>query len=76
MPANQFRTPNTPHAETDVYVLTLRTDVEHHAHIAALRTRYFPPKLNKITSHVTLFHALPHSKLDKIQADVVDMLRW
>ena len=69
-------TPNTPHAETDVYVLTLKTDAEHHERMAALRKRYFPPKLNKITSHVTLFHALPHSQLSKIQADIVDLLQW
>lgn len=51
-------------AEPRVYVLTLLTDSEHHKCMTALRRRYFPPKLNKLESHITLFHALPEEKLD------------
>lgn len=29
-----------------------------------LRKRYFPKKINKLAAHLTLFHALPESKLE------------
>lgn len=29
-----------------------------------MRKKYFPPKLNKLDAHLTLFHALPGSKLE------------
>lgn len=47
-----------------VYILTLMTDQAHHERMTALRKRYFPPKLNKLDAHLTLFHALPESKLE------------
>jgi hypothetical protein len=31
--------------------------------MTALRNKYFPPKLNRTEAHLTLFHALPESKL-------------
>lgn len=33
--------------------------------MTALRKKYFPPKLNKLEAHLTLFHALPESKLEE-----------
>lgn len=51
----------------NVYVLTLLTDVDHNDSMNSLREAYFPPQLNKIPAHITLFHALPETKLsDKI----------
>ena len=47
-----------------VYVLTLLTDEAHQKRMTALRKKYFPPKLNKLGAHLTLFHALPESKLE------------
>ena len=47
-----------------VYVLTLLTDDAHQKRLTALRKEYFPPKLNKLGAHLTLFHALPESKLE------------
>jgi hypothetical protein len=47
-----------------VYILTLATDAAHQKRMTALRTKYFPPKLNKLGAHLTLFHALPESKLE------------
>ncbi|KAK3675907.1 hypothetical protein LTR78_004099 [Recurvomyces mirabilis] len=47
-----------------VYILTLQTDKPHHDRMTALRKKYFPPKLNKLEAHLTLFHALPQSRLD------------
>ena len=46
------------------YVLTLLTDQAHNESMNSLRRTYFPPKLNKIPAHITLFHALPSSKLE------------
>lgn len=65
------QTPNTqsPDAE-DHYILTLRVDEAHQSTIAAIRARYFPPHLNKISAHVTLFHALPGSRLATIEDDI------
>lgn len=66
----QRRSPSPAHvpkkdkAEEDVYVLTLLTDQAHHKRMTAIRDKYFPKKLNKLGAHLTLFHALPGSRLD------------
>lgn len=64
--ASQFQTPkfssNASHGSS--YVLTLHTDKAHHVSMTKLRAVYFPPKLNKLDAHITLFHALPEEKLD------------
>ena len=56
--------PKTSSPERRTYILTLLTNPSHHKTLTALRTQYFPPKLNKLDAHLTLFHALPGSKLD------------
>lgn len=56
--------PRTDAPENYVYVLTLLTDPTHHQTLTSLRNRYFPSFLNKLEAHITLFHALPGSKLD------------
>jgi hypothetical protein len=40
------------------------TDRAHHDRMTALRKKYFPQHLNKLAAHLTLFHALPGSKLE------------
>lgn len=50
--------------EGSVYVLTLLTDRAHNDRMTALRIKYFPKHLNKLDAHLTLFHALPGSKLE------------
>jgi len=47
-----------------MYILTLTTDPELHRVMNRLRKQYFPPELNKLEAHLTLFHALPRSQLD------------
>jgi hypothetical protein len=47
-----------------IYILSLLTDPAHQQRMTALRKKYFPPKLNKLGAHLTLFHALPESKLE------------
>jgi hypothetical protein len=56
--------PQTGSVEDNVYVLTLLTDRAHHDRMTALRKKYFPKHLNKLAAHLTLFHALPRSKLE------------
>ena len=63
-------TANTAQEEEDSYILALHTDPEHHERVTALRTQYFPPKLNKLSAHIALFRALPGSQLATIQADI------
>ncbi|KAI4597940.1 hypothetical protein KJ359_003747 [Pestalotiopsis sp. 9143b] len=62
--------PDQPAEEEDCYVLTLLTDGRHHADMSALRRRWFPEKLLKVDAHVTLFHALPASRLETVRRDV------
>ena len=64
-------TANTAQEEQDSYILALHTDPEHHKRVTALRTQYFPPKLNKLSAHIALFRALPGSQLATIQADII-----
>ena len=54
----------TGEREKAVYVLTLQTNSEHHDRMTELRNKYFPKELNKMDAHLTLFHALPGSKLE------------
>ena len=63
-------TANTAHEGEDSYILTLHTDPSHHQRVTALRTHYFPPKLNKLSAHIALFRALPGSQLATIEADI------
>lgn len=56
--------PKTSQQEESVYILTLLTDQGHQKRMTALRNKYFPRKLNKLGAHLTLFHALPESKLE------------
>ena len=46
-----------------MYILTLWTDPGLHSAMNKLRVQYFPSHLNKLEAHITLFHALPESKL-------------
>lgn len=57
-----------------VYVLTLLTDAKHHAEVSVLRRDWFPAKLLKVDAHVTLFHALPGSRMNEIRDDLARMV--
>ena len=45
--------------ETSTTVLTLRLDNASFAHFNALRQEWYPPALNRIPAHLSLFHVLP-----------------
>ncbi|KAL9580932.1 MAG: hypothetical protein Q9212_004193 [Teloschistes hypoglaucus] len=69
-------TPRTAQPESETYILALATDAAHHQAMTALRNRYFPPKLNKLSAHVALFRALPGSELSKIEESVQKLVRY
>ncbi|KAH9908444.1 hypothetical protein F4778DRAFT_717258 [Xylariomycetidae sp. FL2044] len=66
---NEHR-PQIHTSEEDHYVVTLLTDEEHHQAISNLRRKYFPPKLLKVSAHISLFRALPGSMLSTFKQDI------
>jgi 2'-5' RNA ligase len=56
----------TSEEEKNVFVLTLRLTPSLHNPLNSLRTRFFPSERLKVPAHLTLFHALPESKLDEV----------
>lgn len=63
--------PNTQQEERHVYVLTLKTSANLADPINEIRRKWFPKELNRTPAHLTLFHALPHSRLDALEARLV-----
>ncbi|KAL1297314.1 hypothetical protein AAFC00_004865 [Neodothiora populina] len=58
--------------DSTVYVLTFLTSKSHHDTMTSLRKKYFPPHLNKLDAHLTLFHALPG---DALSSDIIPTLQ-
>ena len=52
-------------------ILTLKLDRESFERLDELRRMHFPPALNHIPAHLTLFHKLPGERLDEIVGDLV-----
>ncbi|KAG5743994.1 hypothetical protein H9Q72_001769 [Fusarium xylarioides] len=65
--------PKGSNDEKKLYILTLLTDKRHHDEMTALRRQWFPSRLLKVDAHITLFHALPGSKLPEVKADISDL---
>ena len=55
--------------ESDPLILTLRPDDATEARLQAARDRWFPPRLNVVPAHLTLFHALPGEELEAVRAE-------
>lgn len=49
-------------------VLTARPDAATHARFEALRRANYPPTLNRVPAHISLFHQLPGSEIDAVIA--------
>ena len=47
-------------------ILTLALDAAAQAYFDALRQRYFPPAINYLAAHLTLFHHLPGADYEQI----------
>lgn len=56
-------------------ILTLQLDTESAAFFEAARQAHFPPALNRIPAHLTLFHALPGADPDRIFAAIAPATR-
>ncbi len=55
-------------------ILTLKLDPQSFERFNTLRRTHFPPALNHIPAHLTLFHHLPGERLEAITADLVASL--
>ena len=51
-------------------ILTLALDAAAQTYFNGLRRRYFPPKINYLAAHLTLFHHLPDAELAAVQAQL------
>lgn len=49
-------------------LVTVELDAESFTRLDGLRRRYFPPERNLIPAHVSLFHHLPPSERDAVEA--------
>jgi hypothetical protein len=66
MPASSSRsTPSGP-PEFDPLIMTALFDAQSFAALDGLRRRFFPPALNRVPAHATLFHHLPGESLRPI----------
>ncbi|PVH95079.1 hypothetical protein DM02DRAFT_168934 [Periconia macrospinosa] len=74
-PPNPYHIPRTASPESSVYVLTLSATPSIQEPLTSLRSKYFPPHLNKTPAHITLFHALPHSRYAVFDAAITALAR-
>ena len=51
-------------------ILTLALDADAQAYFNDLRRQHFPPKINYLAAHLTLFHHLPGAELPAVQAQL------
>lgn len=56
-------------------IVTAHVDDDLFAELDALRRRYFPPELNRIPAHISLFHNLPGEHVASILRDLDDACR-
>ncbi|MET4076833.1 2'-5' RNA ligase family protein [Hymenobacter sp. UYCo722] len=56
-------------------ILTLRLDPASQAYFDALRQRHFPPAINYLAAHLTLFHHLPGAELAAVRAHLQTLAR-
>ncbi len=54
-------------------IVTLKMDAIAEIHFDRLRKQHYPPHLNRIAAHLTLFHALPDS--DDLRSTLADTAR-
>lgn len=66
---------HTGQEEEDHYILTLATDRGLHDAMTDIRAKHFPEKLNRIDAHLTLFQALPGSRLPEIEETIAALCK-
>ena len=57
-----------PDATSAPLILTLMLDAKSQAYFEALRQQHFPPAINYLAAHLTLFHHLPGAELAAVRA--------
>ncbi len=57
-----------PDAAPAPLILTLALDNAAQTYFDALRRRHFPPRLNYLAAHLTLFHHLPGTEFEAVRA--------
>ena len=65
--------PDTPADEPAApppIIVTLAMEEAAHTRFQALRDRHFPPELNRVPAHLTLFHHLPGERADEVEATI------
>ncbi|WGM46569.1 RNA 2',3'-cyclic phosphodiesterase [Brevundimonas sp. NIBR10] len=58
--------------DTDPLIVSLGFDTETFERLDGLRRSHFPPALNKIPAHLTLFHHLPGDRPDEVTAALAE----
>ena len=53
-------------------IVTLAMEERAARHFDALRARHFPPELNRVPAHLTLFHALPGERAEEVDAALIE----
>lgn len=61
---------NLPHPPIEPLILTARFDPRSAEMFQRLREQHFPPRLNIVPAHLTLFHQLPGAERDVVEADL------
>ena len=56
--------------EAPPYLITLGFDAATYDRLEGLRQRYFPPGRNQVPAHLSLFHHLPGSEWDAVDAEL------
>jgi 2'-5' RNA ligase len=52
-------------------LLTLGLDTNSLVYFQSLRDKYYPPALNVVPAHVSLFHNLPGAELSRLEQDIL-----
>ena len=67
--------PSKPDAEPapPPIIVTLAMEPDAHARFQSLRDTHFPPALNRVPAHLTLFHHLPGARADEVDETVLTL---
>lgn len=62
-------------ADARPLILTLKLDADMHGRLDGLRRAHFPPELNRLSAHLTLFHHVPGERRAAVVDDLADLAR-
>lgn len=64
-----------PQPDAAPLILTLTLDAAAQTYFNALRRQYFPPKINYLAAHLTLFHHLPGAEREAVSEQLRTVCR-